>query len=95
MTTDREEPIVRDTEADPKKSACPVVDAFSLWLNSPGDAREESKPLHPSYRMAAEEAVRCFQEIASELNPNEAKEVYIHLLVGRGFPKPAPARKRK
>ena len=95
MTTDSEEPIVRDTDADPKKSARPAVDAFSLWLNAPESARQESKPVHPSYRMAAEEAVRCFQEIASELDPHEAKEVYIHLLVGRGFPKPAPAKKKK
>ena len=42
-----------------------TVDAVSQWLHSPASPPE---PEPPSYRMAAEEALRCFEEIAAELD---------------------------
>lgn len=61
-----------------------VDDPVARWLNAPLSPPDE-EPGHPSYRMAAEEAVRCFEEIAAKLGPREKQEAYIHLLVGRGF----------
>jgi hypothetical protein len=72
--------------ADRESAPPPALagDAVRQWLDSPATPpRDEPVPL--SYRLAAEEAVRCFQEIVADLDSREVKEAYIHLLVGRGF----------
>ena len=75
-------PAGPDTKAAPPPA--PARDAVRQWLDSPANSTP-AEPVPPSYRMAAEEAVRCFQEIVADLDSREAKEAYIHLLVGRGF----------
>ncbi len=84
--------MVQVAKTDPKQSDRQGVDAVRRWLNSTTHPRNtEVEPLHPSYRKAAEDAVRCFEDIVKELSPGEARNAYIHLLVGRGFGRTAPA----
>jgi len=85
-------PLVQVAKTDPKESDRQAFDAVRQWLNSTTRPRNtELEPLHPSYREAAEDAVRCFEDIVKELSPREARNAYIHLLVGRGFRRTVPA----
>lgn len=95
-TTEGLKPLVPAAKVDSKESDRRAVDAVRQWLNSTQHPRNtEVEPLHPSYRKAAEEAVRCYEEIVKELNPREAQNAYIHLLVGRGFARTVPAPKKR